>query len=238
MIDGLPTEISSLSTGDLATSFERSNLSSFINPNDVESVTVLKDAAAASIYGARAANGVIVITTKSGKGMGSKGKPVIKFSSDFIFTEKPDLDDMHYASTSDLIDYEMALYKRATSIYPGGEADLWGNTVGMGYIGSGGAINYYSPLYNLYRKKFEGAISQKQFDDEVQQMRGLDYRREYVDKVWRNPFRQSYNISVAAATDKQDLYISLNYIGSEKLVSDNNETFNAYIKARQQVMKT
>ncbi|MGE7777556.1 SusC/RagA family TonB-linked outer membrane protein [Chitinophaga sp. NPDC101104] len=238
VIDGLPTETSSLSTTDLSTSFERSNLSSFINPNDVESVTVLKDAAAASIYGARAANGVIVITTKSGKGLGSKGKPSIKFSSDFIFTRKPDIGDMHYASTSDLIDYEMALYKRATSLYPGGESDLWGGNVGMGYIGSVPAISYYSPLYDLYRRKYEGAISQKEFDDQVQHMRGLDYRKEYSKLAWRNPFRQSYNLSVATSNEKQDLYISLNYIGQrEKLISDNNETFNAYIKARQQLIK-
>lgn len=238
VIDGLPTENSSLGTSDLSTSFERTNLSSFINPNDVESVTVLKDAAAASIYGARAANGVIVITTKSGKGMANRGRPSIKFSSDFIYTEKPDIDKMHYASTSQLMDYEMALYKRSLSLYAGGEADLWGNTVGMGYIGSGAAISYYSPLYNLYRQKYEGSITQKDFDDELQQMRGQDYRREYAKEAWRNPFRQSYNISVAASNEKQDLYISLNYIGQrEKLISDNNETFNAYIKARQQLVK-
>lgn len=238
VIDGLPTEVSSLSTGDLGTAYERNNLSSFINPNDVESVTVLKDAAAASIYGARAANGVIVITTKSGKGMANRGKPSIKFSTDFIFTGKPDIGKMHYASTSDLIDYELDLYKRMTSLYPGGEADLWGGVVGMGYIGSSPAIGYYSPLYDMYRRKHEGSLSQKDFDDELQQMRGRDYRREYVKEAWRNPFRQSYNVSVAAANERQDLYISLNYIGQrEKLISDNNETFNAYIKARQQLVK-
>ena len=49
-----------------------------ISPNDIESITILKDAAATAIYGARAANGVIVITTKRGR----SGKPVINFSLD------------------------------------------------------------------------------------------------------------------------------------------------------------
>ena len=62
---------------------------STINPNDVESVTVLKDAAATSIYGARAANGVIVITTKKGKA-GSK----LQISADAYWSvsSRPDLD--------------------------------------------------------------------------------------------------------------------------------------------------
>jgi len=60
-----------------------------INPNDVETVTVLRDAAATSIYGARAANGVIVITTKKGKG--AAGKPNISVSGHVSVSSKPDL---------------------------------------------------------------------------------------------------------------------------------------------------
>lgn len=59
-----------------------------INPNEVESITVLKDAAAASIWGARAGNGVIVITTKKGK----RGQPLkVNFTSNFTLGERPDL---------------------------------------------------------------------------------------------------------------------------------------------------
>ena len=62
VVDGIP-----VMTGDQSYFTNSSNAMSAINPNDIESITVLKDAAAASIYGSRAANGVILVTTKSGK---------------------------------------------------------------------------------------------------------------------------------------------------------------------------
>lgn len=57
-----------------------------LSPNDIESITILKDAAATAIYGARAANGVIVVTTKRGR----TGKPIINFNTKLTYT--PNLD--------------------------------------------------------------------------------------------------------------------------------------------------
>jgi len=62
VIDGMP-----VNTGDASSLTNSSNLLASINPNDIESLSVLKDASAASIYGSRAANGVIIINTKKGK---------------------------------------------------------------------------------------------------------------------------------------------------------------------------
>ena len=73
VIDGIP--LMSVTEGEDDIMVNTSNPLAAINPNDIESITVLKDAAAASIYGSRAANGVILITTKSGK----SGKSVVKF---------------------------------------------------------------------------------------------------------------------------------------------------------------
>jgi len=84
VIDGMPYDIN---TGEVASSSigdnNSSNPLSLINPSDIESVTVLKDASATSIYGSRGANGVIIIETKSGK----KGKTVIGFDSSFGFSQ-------------------------------------------------------------------------------------------------------------------------------------------------------
>src|SRR5690606_22063558 len=80
-----------------------------INPNDIESVTLLKDAAAASIWGARAANGVIVITTKKAKA----GEPLkIEVNSNWTVTEKPDLYYRPVMSTGDFIDVEKYLFSQ------------------------------------------------------------------------------------------------------------------------------
>ncbi len=74
VIDGVP-----VNTGDLSRLTTTSNALSTINPNDIESITILKDASAASIYGSRAANGVILVTTKRGK----SGKTKFRFDTEF-----------------------------------------------------------------------------------------------------------------------------------------------------------
>lgn len=74
VIDGMP-----VNTGDASDLTQSSNLLASINPNDIESVSVLKDASAASIYGSRAANGVIIINTKKGKA----GKTKVRLDSEF-----------------------------------------------------------------------------------------------------------------------------------------------------------
>ena len=75
---------------------------SVLNPNDIESVTVLKDAAATSLYGVRASNGVIVVVTKKA----NKNKTNVNVSAGFYINPLPDMGYLDYASTSDIIDFE------------------------------------------------------------------------------------------------------------------------------------
>lgn len=85
VVDGMP-----VNTGDPSNLTNSSNLLATINPNDIESISVLKDASAASIYGSRAANGVIIITTKKGKA----GKTKIRVDSEFGYSDiayKPEM---------------------------------------------------------------------------------------------------------------------------------------------------
>ena len=83
VVDGMPiASTADYSTGNSVTGSDVANRAVDIDPNDIESMTVLKGQAASALYGIRASNGVIVITTKSGKGL-EKGKPVISFSTNF-----------------------------------------------------------------------------------------------------------------------------------------------------------
>ncbi|RZL14033.1 MAG: SusC/RagA family TonB-linked outer membrane protein, partial [Pedobacter sp.] len=83
VVDGMPISSNAdFSTGDGVTFSDVSNRSVDIDPNDIESMTVLKGQAASALYGVRASNGVIVITTKRGRGI-AKGAPVVSFSSNF-----------------------------------------------------------------------------------------------------------------------------------------------------------
>ena len=93
VVDGMPYE------GDIA----------LINPNDVINVSVLKDATANSIYGAQAANGVIVVTTRGGK----SGKTSVKYTGNVKFTPKPDIGYLGLINSSDLIDLQVGSYEKS-----------------------------------------------------------------------------------------------------------------------------
>lgn len=87
VVDGMPiSSTPSFSTGNSVTGSDVTNRSIDINPADIESIDVLKGQAAAALYGIRASNGVVIITTKSGKG-GAIGKPVVSFSHNSNFAQ-------------------------------------------------------------------------------------------------------------------------------------------------------
>ncbi|MCR8668946.1 SusC/RagA family TonB-linked outer membrane protein [Aestuariibaculum sp. M13] len=210
VIDGLPTEL----TLDQ------------INPYDIESVNVLKDAAAASIYGSRAANGIIVLTTKKGK-----GNLKVSVNTDFFISTKPNLKDLNYASTSDLIDFEQAVYERERNRY----SDISSMFDGYGTIGSSN-IEYYSPLYQLNRDLETGTLSQSDYDNTIAQWRNNDYLNDYRKNVWQNEFRQRYNVSFSGSSNKQNTYVSFNYDQSDnRLKYNKDQSFNLYAKSSYQL---
>ncbi len=85
VIDGMPVaSTSEIGTGDSVVGSDYSNRSVDIDPSDIESINVLKGQAASALYGMRASNGVIVITTKSGKGA-RRGKPEVTFNTNLSF---------------------------------------------------------------------------------------------------------------------------------------------------------
>ncbi len=104
VVDGIP-----VATGDQSYFTNTSNAMSVINPNDIESITVLKDAAAASIYGSRAANGVILVTTKSGKAGNAKFTARAKFGASTL------ANDNHFGvmSGAQLVDWQRTVIKNA-----------------------------------------------------------------------------------------------------------------------------
>lgn len=86
VVDGMPVASGAPSTGSSVTGADYASRSLDIDPNDIESVNILKGQAASALYGMRASNGVIIITTKSGKGL-QQGKPQITFNTNFTFSK-------------------------------------------------------------------------------------------------------------------------------------------------------
>lgn len=196
-----------------------------VNQNDVESVTVLKDAASASIYGSRAANGIIVIVTKSGV----KGKTNVDFFTSFSFTPKNRISDYRYASTGDIIDYERS-YLENDPLYTANP---------LRYFQDKNANYYtYSLLQNLYYKELLGEISAADKEAKIQQMRGYDYRKEFEKNIWRDNVMQQYNLSIRKGTDNMDIAFSVNYQNLKfGNVGNSNDILTLNLKNRLNVSK-
>lgn len=204
---------------DMATDLELSE----INPYDVESVTVLKDAAAASIYGALAANGVIVITTKQG----NSEKTTVSINADWYIQTKPSLGAMHYASTSDIIDYETKVYD--ARVKSAGSVDN---------LFSQYSNNYYSPLYQLYRDRDEGLLTQQQAELTLGQWRQNDYYEQYRRLAWRTAVTQRYNISLSQKSMLSNHFASFNYEHDKnRTLNDHANVFSIYVKSNFKLAK-
>lgn len=212
VIDGLPTE----------TALED------INPYDIESVTVLKDGAAASIYGSRSANGVIVLTTKKGN------SPLkISLNTDFFIDTKPTLGNMHYASPAEIVDFETDVYNKERARYANTETMF----AAYGTVANG-SIKYYSPLYQLFRDRDAGKVTTDQFNQQLNKFKNTDYYEQYRDQVWHNAFRQRYNLSLSSANAKSNTFASINYDRSaERVIGNNNQKITLYFKNTYNIRK-
>lgn len=151
VIDGIPIGSSGLGSGDAYGGIDYGDGLTGINPDDIENISVLKGNAAAALYGSRASNGVILVTTKSGKS--SQGKSSVEFSSSAVMDKLVDLTDFQYE------------YGQASRIVinqkPVNQADAFGaNSWGPKYDGTptvqfDGVLRPYSPVKDNYTRFFE-----------------------------------------------------------------------------------
>lgn len=148
-----------------------------INPNDVENITVLKDAAAASLWGAKAGNGVIVITTKKGK---FNQNISTEFNINMSFTGKPDLGYIKQMNSSDFIDMEQMLYSKGYY-----NAQL-----------SSTSRPPVSPLVELLVAKANGSIAPADADAKINAMRSMDVRNDFNKYMYNNALNKQYAVTV------------------------------------------
>lgn len=183
-----------------------------INPHDVASVTVLKDAAAASIWGVRAGNGVIVITTKKAKFNQALN---VSFNSNLTVTAKPDVFyNPNYLSSSDFIDIETFLFNK-------GRFD----------VALGDKINYpaVSPVVKLLDRQRKGQLSAVSTAEQINALRGNDIRNEELKYYYRNPVSQQYFLNLSKGTSRSNHYLSAGYDRQQFSFVNNKEnrvTFN------------
>ena len=174
-----------------------------INPNMIESITVLKDAAAASIWGTRAGNGVIVITTKRGH----FNQPTrIEFNSNITTIQKPDLFYLPQISSSDYIDVEEMLYNNGYFNY----------NISNGY----GALTTVADI--LFRKD-KGLLTADEATAQINAFRIQDVRNDYNKYFYRNAVNQQYALNLYGGNQNISYIVSA---GLDKNISNLNAGYN------------
>lgn len=176
-----------------------------VNPDDIESISVLKDAASAAIYGARAAYGVILITTKKGK---ASDKPVVNFSAN-MYWQKPAVEAHNVNSMQYLTMMDTA------------------------YQNDGGSGHYFHQLVYDYAERYaKGEYDSPVFFDESYNTYKYGYcgNTDWWNELYKPSFSQIYNASVSGGTDKTTYYVSFAYNdqgGNLKAGSDFYNKYNA-----------
>ncbi|WP_286856731.1 MULTISPECIES: SusC/RagA family TonB-linked outer membrane protein [Sphingobacterium] len=164
-----------------------------INPNDIESITVLKDAAAASIWGSRSGNGVIVITTKKGK----FNQPLkIDFNSNLTVGARPNLKySRNFLKSSEFIDVETFLFNKGYY-----DPNLNDN-------------NYYpviSPVVELLSKQ-RNDPSNENITDQINRLRNVDVRDQTSEYFYRPSINQQYSLGFRGGSEKAIYSLSIGY---------------------------
>ncbi|MBR3897303.1 MAG: SusC/RagA family TonB-linked outer membrane protein [Bacteroidaceae bacterium] len=181
-----------------------------LNPSDIENITVLKDAAATAIYGARAANGVIVITTKKGK----EGRPVVNFSAKMTYNPKVDIDRLNLLNANEKVDLELALLAS--------DYDYRENKGGVANI-----LNELGEL-NAYQTGGLDALS-KEAQQRINRLRTIN--TDWNDILFRDVFNQEYNISFSGGSDRAHYYASVGYYTEQGTVKGvENNRYNMTVK--------
>lgn len=173
-----------LKTGILAKGSLTGNAITGLNVNDVESITFLKDASATAIYGTRAANGVIVITTKKGK----SGTMAINYSSNFGTSRRPGYDQLQLMNSQERVRFSREMYE---------DGYVYKTVpVKMGYEGS---------LLDLFNRK----ISETEFRKEVAALETMN--TDWFGLLFRNTLNVGQHISFSGGNEKTNYYSSLSY---------------------------
>lgn len=175
-----------------------------INPRDIESVSVLKDASASAIYGARGAFGVILITTKKGT---KEDKVKVSYNANFAFTQATDL-------PKKLNTYDTAKTFQAWEIESNGIINN---------------IDTWVDLLEEYRQNPGKFPEDGIYIDEATGNRyPLKDSYDYWNQAFQNGFEQIHNVSVSGGTKKATYRISLGYTGQDGILYTNKDSYKRY----------
>lgn len=160
----------------------------FLNVDDIQDITVLKDAASTAIYGVKAANGVIVITTKKGK----VGKTSINYSTNFTTSQKPNYGQFNLMNSKERIDVSREIYAR-----------------GLQFGTTPDPISYEGLSTDLFDKK----ITQEQFVSAVNKLETNN--TDWFDILFQTPLSQTHSISFSGGSERSTYYASIGVLNDK-----------------------
>lgn len=219
VLDGMPLEGTDIPSMDDLKDIDNIYQTSIagINPADIDNITVLKDAAATAIYGARAANGVIVITTKRGR----EGQPAVTYSAKLTYSPRTNLSRLNMLTADEKVKLELELLK--------------GNYTYR--EGKGGVAQILNALGETAAYK-AGGFSALSADAQNQINALRNINTNWNEILFRPVINQEHNISLAGGSERADYYTSLGYydeMGTVRGVS--NSRFNVTLKTNYRVNK-
>lgn len=177
-----------------------------LNVNDIESISLLKDASSSALYGARAANGVVVITTKKGK----KATPKISFVATSGFSQRG-VAEYDRVGTNDYYPIMWQALKNSL-VYPVSGTPLSESAAATQASATIGAQLIYNP-YNVPRNSVVGV------DGKLNPNASLLYNDfDWYEPLSKNGPRQDVSLSMSAKQDQTDYYVSLNYVSDKGFV--------------------
>lgn len=194
-----PTELNSLDNINLI-----GNAISSLNPEDIERIDVLKDASATAIYGVKAANGVIVVTTKKGK----IGPTKVHYSTSFTINERPSYENLNRMNSQERIDVSKEIVEK-----------------GLKYDMAPAHVSYEGALYDFYAKN----ITYSEFHERVKSLE--EQNTDWLDILFRNSVSQKHNLSISGANEKTNYYFSGGFTNSNGTFKENDlNQYNATMK--------
>lgn len=213
VLDGIPLEGT-----DLPNVIDKENVDALrnypiagLNADDIENITILKDAAATAIYGVRASNGVIVITTKKGK----RGPMQVGFSANTFIGQRTDLDKLNLMNSSEKVDWELGLAAREDLTYRssmGGVARI---------------LNQYNELDNYRQNGFSGLSTDAQ--NAINTLRNTN--TNWGKELYQTTVNQQYTANLSGGTDQATYYFSGAYYNEKgATVGTGLERYNLTLK--------
>lgn len=176
-----------------------------LNPQDIERLDILKDASATALYGTKAANGVIVITTKRGR----EGKPQIRYNNTFTWKFRPRYSDK---SVDVMNSKERIQLSR----------ELWNDH--YVYNTNSSMVGYEGLMMRLFNKE----ITQEQFDSELAYVETVN--TDWFDLLTHDSFSQQHNASVSGGGERGVYYASLGFMDNDDVIKGTtNRRYNAMV---------